>query len=125
MFKNYLLLAILLALFQLFWWGFTRGSNVAVSGAFYTEGYHAKYELAGTTAKIFGSDRLTLKVVESSEKTATVKITAGKNSRQFVVDRKSAKIIIGRKERRSPHFLLRCRKRTGSDFCHIREKQKA
>ncbi len=96
-FQDYLLLAALLALFQIFWWGFTKGSNVAVTGPFYTRGFQAKYDLDGTAAKTFGTNRLVLKVVESSDKTATVRINAGKKSRQFVIDRKTSKILIGPK----------------------------
>lgn len=92
-FYDYLILAAAVILVFAGWFGITRGSNVLVSGSFYSEGFSATYHLEGSAARELGSTRLTIETVEVDDETATLEVRVGGMRQRLVVDRETGKVI--------------------------------
>lgn len=92
-FWDFVILGAAFLLFFAAWFGITRGSNIFVSGSFYSEGFTATYELEGVTALELGGKKLTVEVVEADGETATLEIMAGGRKSRVVVDRETAKVL--------------------------------
>ena len=90
---DYVILAAALIVLTVGWLGLTRGSNVFVSGSFYSKGYKAAYRLEGTAAKSAGSTRLEISTVEENKETATLEVTSGNRKGRLLVDRKTARVL--------------------------------
>lgn len=92
-FYDYALLLLLVFAFLITWFAVTRGSNLFVSGTFYSQGFKAHYEVEGVTAESLGTREISLEVKEAGEETATLLVEAGPGSSTLVVDRESAEVI--------------------------------
>lgn len=96
--KDFIVLGLALAIFVGGWFGVTSGSNVFVTGSFYSKGYLARYALSGTVSESLGARTAEIRVSKEDNDNALLIVKLlGKNNSTYhlLVNRKTAKIIRG------------------------------